>query len=85
LGNGLFTLSDDAADLAEAAEHLRFANARSPGHLATYHTLGQVLIRLGATDEARQVLQAGVARTAGIGEGMGKDLGPAMLALLESL
>src|SRR4051794_25678626 len=51
LGKKLFeTHADDpspagAAALAEAAEHLTFANGRAPEHLATYHILGQVLIR----------------------------------------
>jgi predicted Zn-dependent protease len=85
LGKKLFESQSDPASLAEAAEHLQFANARSPEHLATYHILGQVLIKLGRKDEARQVLQAGCEKTAGIGEGMGRDLGPAMAALLASL
>ena len=31
--------SPDSPELAEAAEHLLFANQKSPGHLATYHIL----------------------------------------------
>ena len=79
--------SDDATPdaLNEAAEHLRFANAKAPDHLATYHILGQVLIRLGERDEARRVLEEGVRRTTLIGEGMGRDLGPAMRELLAAL
>ena len=71
--------------LAEAADHLRFANANAPDHLATYHILGQVLVRLGRADEARRVLEEGVRRTAAVGEGMGRDLGPAMRELLAEL
>ena len=71
--------------LAEAAEHLRFANETAPEHLATYHVLGQTLIRLGLGEEARQVLQEGVRRVAAVGEGMGRDLGPAMEALLAGI
>ena len=51
--DGLFELLKiDRLDemLREAAEHLSFANARAPEHLATYHILGQVLIRLGETE-----------------------------------
>lgn len=82
LGRKLFEGEPTPADLAEAAEHLRFANEKAPEHLATYHILGQVLIRAGQTDEARRVLEEGVRRTALIGEGMGRDLGPAMRKLL---
>src|SRR5947209_3888834 len=77
LGKKLFETAEAAgADdparaglLAEAAEHLSFANAKDPSHLATYHVLGQVLIRLGRPAEARRVLEAGVVRVAGVGEG----------------
>src|SRR5437763_478161 len=76
--------SDDPA-LTEAAEHLLFANEKSPEHLATYNVLAEVLIRLGRKDEARRVLTEGIRRVAGVGEGMGRDLGPAMQRMLESL
>lgn len=85
LGKKLFETSDNEKALTEAAEHLQFANAKAPEHLATYHILGQVLIKLGRTQEAKHVLQAGHEKTTGIGEGMGRDLGPAMAALLASL
>jgi predicted Zn-dependent protease len=85
LGKKLVEQEGTPEALAEAAEHLRYANAQAPEHLATYHVLGQVLIRLGEVEEARQVLQAGCRRTADVGEGMGRDLGPAMAQLLESL
>ncbi|MCB9850636.1 MAG: tetratricopeptide repeat protein [Phycisphaerales bacterium] len=84
LGQALLQEGGDAA-LAEAAEHLRFANAKDPNHLATYHVLGRVLVQLGHTDEARRVLTAGVGRVEGIGEGMGRDLGPAMAEMLADL
>ncbi|MDB5171653.1 MAG: uncharacterized protein JWO87_1579 [Phycisphaerales bacterium] len=73
------------SELAEAAEHLAFANQHAPQHLATYHVLGDVLIRLGRKEDARVILQEGVRRVAGVGEGMGRDLGPAMQRMLESL
>lgn len=85
LGKKLFESDATPESLSEAAEHLQFANSRAPEHLATYHILGQVLIQLGRKDEARKVLQAGCEMTAGIGEGMGRDLGPAMADLLASL
>jgi hypothetical protein len=71
--------------LTEAAEHLSFANAKAPEHLATYHILGQTLARLGRKDEARRLFEAGIRRVAGVGEGMGRDLGPAMQKLLADL
>ncbi len=64
LGKKLFETSDGQSQLEEAAGHLRFANERSPQHLATYHILGQALLKLGLTEEAKQVLTAGVQRVA---------------------
>ena len=84
LGRKLAEEGTDEA-LKEAATHLRFANERAPSHLATYHVLGQVLIRIGEKDEARRVLEEGIRRVGGIGEGMGRDLGPLMRQMLESL
>src|SRR3954454_21889134 len=69
---------DERAALAEAAEHLRVANARSPQHLATYHVLAQVLVQLGETAEARAVLTTGIAHASEVTEGMGRDLAPLM-------
>lgn len=85
LGQALFQKGESPEALNEAAEHLLFANAKDPNHLATYHVLGQLLIQLGRADEARKVLEAGCEKTTGIGEGMGRDLGPAMTKLLEGL
>jgi len=85
LGQKLFASGPRPDGLREAAEHLRFANAKSPDHLATYHVLGMTLIELGEKDEARRVLTEGCRRADGVGEGMGHDLGPAMAALLEKL
>ena len=85
LAKKLFETDPSPAALEEAAEHLRFANAKAPEHLATYHVLGQVLIRLGRKDEARQVLEAGLTRAGAVGEGMGMHLGPAMEDLLRGL
>lgn len=85
LGKKLLEADPTPESLAEAAEHLTFANTRAPDHLATYHMLGQALIRLGRRDDARRVLEEGVRRTASVGEGMGRDLGPAMRELLANL
>ena len=82
LGKKLF---ETGGDLEEAAGHLRFANEHSPAHLATYHMRAQVLMKLDRNDEARSVLEKGIERVAGVGEGMGRDLGPAMQALLASI
>jgi len=85
LGQALFKESDNPQLLTEAAEHLSFTNAKDPGHLATYYILGQVLIKLGRNGEARKVLEAGQVKAAGVGHGMGHDLGPLMAELIESI
>lgn len=85
LGAKLFETDPTPAALVEAADHLRFANAKAPEHLATYHVLGQVLTKLGRHDEARKVFEAGIARAEAVGEGMGRDLAPAMRELLVRL
>ncbi len=84
LGQALFQEASIDA-LNEAAEHLIFANSKAPDHLATYHVLGQVLIRLDRNIEARRVLTAGCERARDVREGMGRDLGPAMENLLQTL
>ena len=81
LGKKLFETESSPEALAEAADHLRFANAKSPEHLATYHILGQVLMRIGRNDEARDVFERGIVRAEAVGEGMGRDLAPAMREL----
>lgn len=85
LGKKLFEVAENDGMVTEAAEHLRFANRLAPAHLATYHVLGQTLIRLGLKNEARQVLEAGIAQAAAVGHGMGRDLGPLMQDLLAQL
>ena len=84
LGRALFQ-EGSIESLNEASEHLILANTKDPEHLATYHVLGQVLIRLERVDEARSVLTAGCKQVGAIGEGMGRDLGPAMADLLPAL
>jgi predicted Zn-dependent protease len=85
LATKLLESSPDDATVAEAAEHLRFANAADPAHLATYHLLAQSLVRLGRRDEARPVLEEGIRRVTAAGGGMGRDLGPAMEQMLRDL
>ncbi len=58
LGQALFQERSIEA-LNEAVEHLFFANTKDPDHLATYHVLAQVLIKLDRNSEARDVLSAG--------------------------
>ena len=84
LGQALFQ-EGSVESLNEAAEHLFLANTNAPEHLATYHVLGQVLIRLERISEARTVLTAGREQVGSTGEGMGRDLGPAMAELLRTL
>ncbi|HEX8913079.1 MAG TPA: hypothetical protein VF796_12015 [Humisphaera sp.] len=76
---------DEPAALAESADHLRAANAAAPTHLATYHVLGQVLLRLNRRDEAKDVLTRGLERASLVTEGMGRDLAPLMRQMLGDL
>jgi predicted Zn-dependent protease len=85
LGKKLFETDPTLDSLKEAAEHLRFANTKAPEHLATYDILSEVLIQIGEKDEARAVLERGIARTDAVGEGMGRDLGPKMRERLTGL
>jgi hypothetical protein len=85
LGKKLFELAENGAMLSEAADHLWFANRNAPDHLASYHFLAQTLIRVSRTDEARRVLNDGIKKSAAFAHGMGRDLGPAMEALLAQL
>ncbi|HEX5242672.1 MAG TPA: hypothetical protein VFW23_05360, partial [Tepidisphaeraceae bacterium] len=62
-----------------------FANRAAPDHLATYHVLAGVLIRLRQAHEAQTVLKEGIARAVQVGEGMGRDLAPAMQEMLAEL
>ena len=75
-------LAETDDTLAEAVDHLRFSNDHAPDHLATYHVLSDALLRLGRFDEARPVLIEGLRRADAVGQGMGRDLGPAMRAML---
>jgi predicted Zn-dependent protease len=70
---------------AEAVEHLRFANVAAPAHLATYRVLSESLMALGHRDEAKKVLTVGIEKVRGVGEGMGRDLGPIMQEMLDRL
>jgi predicted Zn-dependent protease len=81
LGKKLF----ETGEMEEAAEHLRFANAKAPEHLATYHILAQTLFQLKRFEEARPVLEEGIRRVAEVGEGRGRDLGPAMTEMLRQI
>lgn len=85
LGKKLLEEADGPAMLQEAAEHLRFADRTAPDHLATYHVLGQTLIRLGLNDEATEVLHRGIDKSAAFAHGMGRDLGPLMQDMLANL
>ncbi len=78
-------VEDARATYEEAATHLRYANRAEPTHLATYHQLAIALIALGLHEEAAVVLQAGIERVSVVGEGMGRDLGPMMRQMLESI
>lgn len=84
LGQALARESDTEG-ISEAVKHLTFATEHDPDHLATYHVLGQALVKLGRMSEARRILTAGCEKVAAAGGGMGRDLGPAMTELLETI
>jgi predicted Zn-dependent protease len=54
-------------DWQEAEQHFRLLLATHPDYVAGYYHLGQLLVRAGRLDEAKEVLMNGVvaARTAG--------------------
>jgi predicted Zn-dependent protease len=85
LGRKLLELNESRESLEEACEHQQFSNRHAPDHLATYHLLGQALIAVGRKDEAQRVLAQGIERVRGVGEGMGRDLGPTMQGMLDGL
>ncbi len=84
LGQALFREGSDEA-IVEAVGHLQFTNEKDTEHLATYHMLGQALLKLGRHDEAKQVLHAGCEKAKHVGDCMGKDLGPAMEEMLAAM
>jgi predicted Zn-dependent protease len=85
LGQKLSAVGETDEELREACEHLLFANEKDPEHIATYHVLAQVLIRLSLKDEAREVLTTGRQKAAVAPPGMGNDLEPVLAEMLESL
>ncbi len=85
LGQKLFAEGQTREVIEEAATHLEYANRRDPSHLATYHILAEVLIKLDRIEDAQKVLEAGIAKTIGVPEGMGGDLRPILEDLLMSL
>jgi GNAT superfamily N-acetyltransferase len=71
--------------VAEAEGHLRFSLSRDSTHLASYFNLARCLVELRRYSDARPVILAGLERTAAVGEGMGRDLGPALEQMLGEL
>ena len=68
-----------------AVEQFQTALHADPNTPLGHYHLGFAYASLGRTQEARQVLEAGCQRCAQVGEGMGRDLGPAMAELLASV
>lgn len=82
LGNKIL---QEGGSLQEAVEHLRVAVQLDPLHVASHLALGRALAGVNQTNEARQVLQAGIdAAVSGRSNG-GRDLVPEMQTLLRSL
>lgn len=81
LGNRLL---QEGGNLDEAVEHLRAAVQLDPVHVASHLALGRALIGLGRKDEAKAVLQAGIAAALSGRSNGGDDLVPEMQGLLQS-
>lgn len=82
LGNKLI---QEGGDLEEAVEHLRIATQLDPTHVASHLGLGKALISLGRKDEAKPVLQTGIAAALSGRSNGGVDLVPEMQVLLRTL
>lgn len=85
LGQKLYEEVKTPEGLAEAVGHLRAANAKSPGHCATYYVLGCALVDFGARDEAVEVLKRGYDLVVAMPEAEGHDLAPAIQELLDTI
>ncbi|GKS57848.1 hypothetical protein YTPLAS18_13750 [Nitrospira sp.] len=81
LGNKLL---EDGKYLEEAVEHLQVAVRLDPLHVASHLSLGRALVALGRKDEARTILQAGIAAARSGRSSGGGDLVPEMQSLLAS-
>jgi tetratricopeptide (TPR) repeat protein len=56
-------------DLAAAESHFKSLLEAHPGYVAGYFHYGQLLAKLERTSEARQILSAGIAQAARLGDG----------------
>jgi tetratricopeptide (TPR) repeat protein len=82
LGNKIL---QQGSNLDEAVEHLTVATQLDPTHVASHLGLGRALISLGRKDEAKPILQAGIAVARSGRSNGGGDLVPEMEALLRTL
>lgn len=82
LGNKIL---QEGGSFEEAAEHLRVAIQLDPVHIASHLALGRALIGLHKQEEAKPVLQAGIAAARSGRSNGGVDLVPEMQALLRTL
>ena len=82
LGNKLL---QEGERLDEAVEHLQVAVKLDPFHVASHLSLGRALVGLGRAEEARLVLQAGIATARSGRSNGGGDLIPEMQSLLAGL
>lgn len=82
LGNKIL---QENGSIEEAVEHLTVATQLDPTHAASHLALGQALIRLGRTADAKPILTAGIEAVRSGRSNGGKDLVPEMQELLRSL
>ena len=82
LGNRLL---QEGQQLEEAVEHLQVAVKLDPSHVASHLSLGRALMAVGRLDEAKPILQAGIAAARSGRSSGGGDLVPELQSLLASL
>jgi len=79
---GLAVECAKSGDDTMAQDNFRQLLADHPDYVAGYFQFGQLLIRLGATAEARQVLSAGIAAADRAGNSHARDEMQSLLAAL---
>lgn len=82
LGNKIL---QEQGSLEEAVEHLTVATQLDPTHVASHLALGQALVRLGRTADAKPILLAGIDAVRSGRSNGGRDLVPEMEELLRKL
>lgn len=75
----------DNGDIREAVDHLVSVIDLDPNHVASHLALGQAYMRLGREEDAREVLEDGLAVAETLQHGEGHDLVPQFEEMLNEL